>query len=119
MWYGGGGVGLARSSCLDNTKVVEMMWNGGWVAQDLSSQNILLQSSPEYSSSFRAKVADFGLARIVKHQERICSNSYGTVTHVAPEVLTDGLLSPVPCPLPSPLPACASHVLASPCIVDG
>eukprot|EP00884_Botryococcus_braunii_P023548 jgi/Botrbrau1/9878/Bobra.0080s0013.1 len=62
---------------------------------DLTSQNILLQSSSDVAHGFQAKVADFGLARIVNLRMRISSNSYGTVTHVAPEVLTQGILSPV------------------------
>ena len=44
---------------------------------------------------FVAKVADFGLARELAAQSRIQTDSYATITHIAPEHLVDGILSMV------------------------
>ncbi len=41
-----------------------------------------------------AQVSDFGLARLIALQGRITTDTYGTVTHMPPELLTGGDLSP-------------------------
>ena len=40
----------------------------------------------------RAQVADFGLSRVLS-QEAISTGTFGTVTHMPPELLTTGRLS--------------------------
>jgi hypothetical protein len=40
------------------------------------------------------QVSDFGLARLIALQGRINTDTYGTVTHMPPELLTGGDLSP-------------------------
>ena len=40
------------------------------------------------------QVSDFGLARLIMLQGRITTDTYGTVTHMPPELLTGGDLSP-------------------------
>ncbi|KAL0041901.1 hypothetical protein WJX79_008318 [Trebouxia sp. C0005] len=59
---------------------------------DLTGGNILLSSSHVNERGFCAKVADFGLSRTVG-SEPIDVNTYGTVTHMPPELLTTGKLS--------------------------
>ncbi|DBB02594.1 hypothetical protein WJX82_002554 [Trebouxia sp. C0006] len=59
---------------------------------DLTGGNILLSSSNVNERGFCAKVADFGLSRTVG-SEPIDVNTYGTVTHMPPELLTTGKLS--------------------------
>ncbi|KAK9843847.1 hypothetical protein WJX84_006057 [Apatococcus fuscideae] len=59
---------------------------------DLSGGNILLASSDIDDRRFTAKVADFGLSRILS-AESISTGTYGTVTHMPPELLTTGKLS--------------------------
>ena len=50
------------------------------------------------ASPLVAKVADFGLARDFGVQTRIQTRKYGTITHMPPELLTDGELSKVSSP---------------------
>ncbi|KAG2430077.1 hypothetical protein HXX76_010176 [Chlamydomonas incerta] len=58
---------------------------------DLKPQNVLLKSSPRDPRGFTAKLSDFGLAKLLAHDdegqlvidEAVAS---GTITHVAPEV---------------------------------
>jgi len=59
---------------------------------DLTGGNILLSSSHVNERGFCAKVADFGLSRTVG-SEPIDVNTYGTVTHMPPELLTTGELT--------------------------
>ncbi|KAK9827983.1 hypothetical protein WJX81_005140 [Elliptochloris bilobata] len=59
---------------------------------DLSGGNILLASSNKDPRGFVAKVADFGLSRVLT-AEAISTGTYGTVTHMPPELLTTGKLS--------------------------
>lgn len=40
-----------------------------------------------------SQVADFGLARLIALRDRICTDTYGTVTHMPPELLSGGDLS--------------------------
>lgn len=57
---------------------------------DLTGGNILLVSSNKDSRGFIAKVADFGLSRVLS-AEAVSTGTYGTVTHMPPELLTTGL----------------------------
>ena len=56
---------------------------------DLTGGNILLVSSNKDARMFIAKVADFGLSRVLS-AEAISTGTYGTVTHMPPELLTTG-----------------------------
>jgi PAS domain-containing protein len=59
---------------------------------DLTAGNILLVSSPKDRRQFSAKIADFGLSRVMV-ETSISTGTYGTVTHMPPELLTSGRLS--------------------------
>ncbi|KAL3143838.1 hypothetical protein ABBQ32_003662 [Trebouxia sp. C0010 RCD-2024] len=59
---------------------------------DLTGGNILLGSSDCDERGFTAKVADFGLSRTLG-SEPVDTGTYGTVTHMPPELLTTGKLS--------------------------
>jgi PAS domain-containing protein len=59
---------------------------------DLTAGNILLVSSPRDRRQFSAKIADFGLSRVMV-ETSVSTGSYGTVTHMPPELLTTGRLS--------------------------
>ncbi|DBA76453.1 TPA: hypothetical protein ACH3X2_008523 [Trebouxia sp. C0005] len=59
---------------------------------DLTSLNVLLASSDIDNRGFIAKVADFGLSRVCD-EAQIETKTYGTVTHMPPELLLDGKLS--------------------------
>lgn len=60
---------------------------------DLTGNNILLCSSAKDERRFTAKVADFGLSRVLEGNTQYHNTkSYGTVTHMPPELLLDGTL---------------------------
>ncbi|KAG2454256.1 hypothetical protein HYH02_001289 [Chlamydomonas schloesseri] len=59
---------------------------------DLTGTNVLLTASDRDERHFAAKVADFGLSRVLQG-EAVTTRSYGTITHMAQELLVDGLLS--------------------------
>ena len=44
---------------------------------------------------FQAKVGDFGLSRESDAPARIAGNLYGTITHMAPEVMMEAQIGPV------------------------
>lgn len=48
---------------------------------------------PHQCSLCRVQVADFGLSHSLAATAMVCINSYGTVTHMAPEVLLAGISS--------------------------
>ena len=54
---------------------------------------MLLKGAPGAPHGFEAKVADFGLARDFSIVSRLGTRTYGTMSHVAPEVLASDALS--------------------------
>ncbi|KAI8476229.1 MAG: kinase-like domain-containing protein [Monoraphidium minutum] len=62
---------------------------------DLKAANVLLQRSARAPFGAVAKVADFGLSRIMAEgQTHRSTTAMGTITHMPPELLCDGKLSP-------------------------
>lgn len=57
--------------------------------------NVLLTEDPAAAHGWVAKVTDFGLAREADLAARIKTRTYGTVTHMPPELLREGCLSTV------------------------
>ena len=55
--------------------------------------NVLLTSSQANPHGFCAKISDFGLARNLDLVSRVETKTTGTVTHMPPEVLSDGIIS--------------------------
>lgn len=62
---------------------------------DLTGGNVLLASDSSSFSGVVAKVADFGLARAMDVKSKIETRTYGTVTHMPPELLEKGIFSKV------------------------
>lgn len=60
--------------------------------------NILLTSCQTNPHGFCAKISDFGLARNLDLVSRVETKTTGTVTHMPPEVLSDGIISKASCP---------------------
>ncbi|KAK9816932.1 hypothetical protein WJX72_007171 [[Myrmecia] bisecta] len=61
---------------------------------DLTASNILLNAAGSDPRGFTAKVADFGLSRVaVAQQSAMNTGTYGTVTHMPPELLMEGKLT--------------------------
>lgn len=63
---------------------------------DLTGGNVLLASNPASPAKVTAKIADFGLARALDVKSKIETRTYGTVTHMPPELLVQGIFSKVP-----------------------
>jgi len=63
---------------------------------DLSSNNVLLACNSDDQRGFTAKVADFGLARMLPQGETIQTRAIGTITHMPPELMLEGQLNPFP-----------------------
>lgn len=62
---------------------------------DLKAANVLLASSDRDRRGFVAKISDFGLSRVLKPEmNHICTQTFGTVTHMPPELLASGIMSP-------------------------
>eukprot|EP00878_Enallax_costatus_P002645 GHUV01002830.1.p1 GENE.GHUV01002830.1~~GHUV01002830.1.p1 ORF type:complete len:787 (+),score=114.21 GHUV01002830.1:311-2362(+) len=62
---------------------------------DLKCENCLLKSEPQDPDGLLAKVADFGLSRALAFgQSHLSTRRYGTVTHMPPELLVAGKLTP-------------------------
>jgi len=61
-----------------------------WVAG-----NVLLNSSADSAHGLEAKIADFGMARDLGAAAMLETRSYGTITHMAPEVLAEERVSRV------------------------
>ena len=57
--------------------------------------NVLLTSAAGSAHGFSAKIGDLGLSRQMEIQSRIQTQTSGTVTYMAPEVLSDGFVSKV------------------------
>lgn len=62
----------------------------GIVHGDLKTQNIFLKTAKDTPLGFVAKVGDFGTSRMLKKNDMMHTNLWGTVDHMAPEVLKDG-----------------------------
>ncbi|KIY92650.1 Mitogen-activated protein kinase kinase kinase [Monoraphidium neglectum] len=64
---------------------------------DLSAFNVMLSSAAPGAAlcgrGFVAKVADFGLSRVLDCGSKIQTSTYGTMTAMAPEVLSQGVIS--------------------------
>ncbi|KAL3144130.1 hypothetical protein ABBQ32_003920 [Trebouxia sp. C0010 RCD-2024] len=60
---------------------------------DLSGNNILLACNSDDERGFTAKVADFGMARMLGEGEVVETRAMGTITHMPPELMLEGSLS--------------------------
>ena len=59
---------------------------------DLTGNNVLLTKSDKDKRGFVAIVCDFGLSRVAS-EGSMNTKSFGSVTHMPPELLADGVLS--------------------------
>ena len=61
---------------------------------DLKPGNVLLKGDNSDSRGFICKVGDFGLSRFLADESHIQTCTFGTVTHMPPELLKGGVLTP-------------------------
>ncbi|KAI7844962.1 hypothetical protein COHA_001609 [Chlorella ohadii] len=66
----------------------------GVVHGDLSSNNVLLNSSTKDQRRFVALVSDFGLARPLEVLTQLSTDTYGTISFMPPELVLNQKLSP-------------------------
>ncbi|BDA44406.1 probable mitogen-activated protein kinase kinase kinase 11 at C-terminar half [Coccomyxa sp. Obi] len=85
-------VAAVRETALEIASALAYLHDINILHGDLSGGNILLTSSSKDARKFTCKVADFGLSRVLS-QEAISTGTFGTVTHMPPELLTTGRLS--------------------------
>lgn len=69
------------------TKALEYLHQFGIIHRDLKPENIMIKSKLPYESLDSLKVMDFGLSKVLGPNEKV-NDGYGTLTYVAPEVLT-------------------------------
>lgn len=61
---------------------------------DLKAANVLLAASSQDRRKYISKVSDFGLSRVLQNNKNhIKTQTFGTVTHVPPELLSKGVLT--------------------------
>ena len=79
---------------LDVARGLEYLHSCSIVHGDLKPQNVLLKTAGTDRRGFVCKLGDFGLSRMLPEtQTHVNTGSYGTVTHAAPELLTEGRLT--------------------------
>ncbi|CAD7702914.1 unnamed protein product [Ostreobium quekettii] len=85
---------LVLSCARDVTSAMAYLHSLDIIHGDLKAQNILLQTCRSNERGFICKVADFGLSRSSRCRSYIQTNTFGTVSHMPPELLSDGILTP-------------------------
>jgi serine/threonine protein kinase len=78
-------------TALEIARGMEYLHSSSALHRDLCSNNVLLCSADKDGRGFTAKVTDFGLARI--SDRTITTKTVGTVSHMPPELLVDGIMS--------------------------
>jgi hypothetical protein len=80
-------------TCLDITGALAYMHSHSLVHGDLTGNNVLLTTNHDDSRGFIARVGDFGLCKVLMNTVRQ-TQRYGTVSHMPPETLEHGHISP-------------------------
>jgi serine/threonine protein kinase len=79
---------------LDIARGLEYLHSCSIVHGDLKPQNVMLKTAAADRRGFVCKLGDFGLSRMLQETEtHVNTGSYGTVTHAAPELLSEGRLT--------------------------
>lgn len=81
-------------SALDVANAMNYLHSLGITHGDVKADNVLLKSANTDRRGFFCKVSDFGLSRSMGKSDYIQTFTYGTITHMPPELLKDGVLTP-------------------------
>lgn len=87
-------VSNALLTALDIANAMMYLHNIRIVHGDLKAENVLLKSDVADPRGFVCKVSDFGLSRFLAEDTHIETFTYGTITHMPPELLRGGILTP-------------------------
>ena len=80
-------------TALEIAEGMAFLHDRGIVHSDLTGGNILLASAEDAPHGVTTKVADFGLSREMDARSKVETRTYGTVTHMPPELLESGIIS--------------------------
>ncbi|KAL4448504.1 hypothetical protein ABPG75_005723 [Micractinium tetrahymenae] len=83
-------------ACWEVASALAYLHARGVIHRDLTGNNVLLDAAEPTAADPRGwvcRVGDFGMARLAAGEEA-STETYGTVTHCAPEVMCEGLLTP-------------------------
>ena len=80
-------------SALDVANAMNYLHSLGITHGDLKAQNVLLKSASTDRRGFFCKVSDFGLSRYIGNDDHLQTFTYGTITHMPPELLKNGVFS--------------------------
>ena len=83
----------ALMTALDVAKGMSFL-HGAWIVHgDLKPESVLVTSAPSEEKGFICKVADFALSGYIAQGGFVKTTALGMTSHLAPELLTDGLLT--------------------------
>lgn len=80
-------------SALDVANAMNYLHSLGITHGDLKADNVLLKSANTDRRGFFCKVSDFGLSRYVGSEDYLQTFTYGTLSHMPPELLKNGVFS--------------------------
>lgn len=81
-------------TALEIASAMTLLHSHNIVHGDLSGGNVMLTSCSINPHGFQAKLGDFGLSRTANASARVAGNVYGTITHMAPEVMIEAEIGP-------------------------
>lgn len=79
---------------MDVAKAMSYLHSKRIIHGDLKPENILLKTDASDSRGYVCKVGDFGLSRFLSTNTHIETFTLGTVAHMPPEMLKNGILTP-------------------------
>eukprot|EP00775_Hariotina_reticulata_P003757 gene3757-4016_t len=80
---------------MDAARGLEALHEANVVHGDLNARNVLVSSTSTTPLGMVAKLSDLGLSRVVKqHSTHRTTNTVGTMSHMPPELLRSGYMSP-------------------------